>query len=475
MKRTFFRAAAIAGATLLSASLFAEPVVFHPNSEKYRDSSIPNAKGRSGAASIEARALLNRDHTTDLEVTTGDFDDTAGAPGTIAKVQVDYPAGGTDNFNGLDAGGNFSTTLTGLPAHSTVGVQASVRGIDAARTDVVTVSETVKHRPDLTVASISAPENAYRGLLTDVRANIRELNGDTGARANCVLLANGSEIDRAEGIWVDANGTVDCTFAYTFTANGSVHLDVVVNGVNPGDWDDANNTASVDIQVVNPPERFYSWDTNMSEEKFDRTSTERYSWGEYNRDEHGYAQNMDWRGVIRKPVTLTGLSFSIDVTSDGNPVYSAQSSDFVGPFRRGPFMRCSMNASFQPEVNVCFDADRGYTTVAVSFGAGDATYRSWGWATRNNPFGPEVPRYEWNTTTVDHAALNRFGSGVTIDVNFQSGETTWVSTGTTPIGAPEHWEWIQPMRCAFDDFYRQTICQEVNWTRDTRRGRANGF
>ena len=61
------------------------------HSIKYRDTSIPNAKGASGNATIEPRALLGRDGATDLEVTTGSFE--SGPADTIERLVGDDATG----------------------------------------------------------------------------------------------------------------------------------------------------------------------------------------------------------------------------------------------------------------------------------------------------------------------------------------------------------------------------------------------
>ncbi|MGI9166054.1 MAG: hypothetical protein ACR2G5_06670 [Pyrinomonadaceae bacterium] len=47
---------------------------------------------------------------------------------------------------------------------------------------------------------------------------MRELKGDVGATADLILYADGVEVDRANGVWVDAGGTVSCVFTHTFTS-----------------------------------------------------------------------------------------------------------------------------------------------------------------------------------------------------------------------------------------------------------------
>ena len=129
--------------------------IFIPNQVKYRDAGAKPATGRSGNATLEVRALLAKDNTTLLEVTTGALDATAVAPGNLAKLQVKAlnpddltEALWTENYNHREGGGYASYTL-GLPGRGMpLQVQANITGIDE-RTDVVAVVETVKLRPDL--------------------------------------------------------------------------------------------------------------------------------------------------------------------------------------------------------------------------------------------------------------------------------------------------------------------------------------
>jgi hypothetical protein len=103
---------------------------------------------------------------------------------------------------------------------SNIGVQANIIGVDGSRTDVVTVTEMVKLRPDLTVGQITNPDHAQIGIPVEITALVSERNGDVGATADCVLSADGVEIDRANGIWIDANRSVSCMFRPIFSMVG---------------------------------------------------------------------------------------------------------------------------------------------------------------------------------------------------------------------------------------------------------------
>jgi hypothetical protein len=222
------------------------------NGVRYRNNGVKPATGRSGSAALEARALLGKDGNTVIEATTGSLE--AGTkPGKLERVQVKVlGTESTKNFNGLNAAGYFTTTYPALLAHSNLQVQANVKGIDPKRTDVVTVTTPVARRPDIAVTAVSNSATSTPNTMVTITAPVQELNGDVGARTDCVLSVNGSVVDDAEGIWVDAGGSVACQFAHTFTDPGTYEISISATGVNPGDWDTDNNSASSSITISTP-------------------------------------------------------------------------------------------------------------------------------------------------------------------------------------------------------------------------------
>jgi len=225
---------------------------FFSNSVKYSDKGKKNARAFAGVASLEARALLGADSRTTLDVSTGSIE--APGPGVMDKLQLKlYAANGalqtTTNYNGL-ASPQFQTVLLGRARGTRVQVLANVSGIQTSRTDIVTVNETVKLRPDLSVDRINVPARSRTSMPVNISALVTENNGDIGARADCVLAVDGVEVDRAHGIWVDAGRSVSCFFSPVFATPGTKQLTVSAVSVNPGDWSSANNTASGTIEIV---------------------------------------------------------------------------------------------------------------------------------------------------------------------------------------------------------------------------------
>jgi hypothetical protein len=229
----------------------------YPNSRKYRDAGFKPATVSAGSVTISTRALLGRSGKTDVEVTTGTFDGGT-ATGALSSVQVKgYDPKGVQLFtstnNGI-SGSTASFSYSNLTRGSGVQVKANVRSINSSHTDVVTVSDVVHARPDLTALRIEGPATGLVGWPVTFHAFIMERLGDLGARASCVLYVDGTAADRSDGIWVDAGGLVDCKMAHAFSNAGNHAIELRVENVRPGDYDDTNNSATASIQIVQPGE-----------------------------------------------------------------------------------------------------------------------------------------------------------------------------------------------------------------------------
>lgn len=418
---------ATTAALLLSTPLLASPQLI-PNSTKYKDSGIPYAKGRSGNAAIAARALQNRDGSTDLEVTTGDFDGTA-PNGTISKVQLKL-ATGTRNYDS-----NSSTFALHVPErlarHSRVGVQTNVRGVDGNRTGVVSVQETVKLRPDVAAGSIDAPPQALVGVPLLINAVVDERNGDTGARANCVLRVDGQVADRANGIWIDAGDSVTCSFDYAFTTTGDKSLEVRLEAVSPADWDDSNNSLTGSISIVSASTPIPEWIAQSIEQ----------SWTEYRKlddpdREHsetsttGYMNSSTFYGFVKQAsvdfstirVGYKEVSNGTTFADDSDLAFSYQHTDSLGHCKnywdQGVAARLCT-----PGLPKNWPYDEGPTdtiSVNVSRFATDILYHSHGtqWR-RAGYYEDDDPEgwYSWNSGyhQVD-GNRSRFGGNVELEI-----------------------------------------------------------
>ncbi|HEY0016246.1 MAG TPA: hypothetical protein VGC13_08000 [Longimicrobium sp.] len=257
------------GATLIS------------NTVKYRDAGGKPAKGRSGSAALKAFALQGKDGVTELEIQAIPADPYQWRPGTITRahvraLDVDSTPMFSLNRNQIDTWAH-SEQFTTLMHGQFLQVQANVTGIDPHRTDVVTVVERVKRRPDIAVTLGQMAPEVPTLQPVPMHATISELNGDVGAHVDCMLLVNGMIEDFAFGVWVDAGDAVTCAFTYAFSP-GTHNVQVEVGNVSPGDWDDANNRSEVmHVEAVGGPTRF-SYDAHVSSSQSQSYWKDEYRW-----------------------------------------------------------------------------------------------------------------------------------------------------------------------------------------------------
>ena len=227
------------------------------SSKHYRESGVNNATGRSGSAHMTARALLSKDGSATVEVTTGTLDSTTMPPGSFRKVQFKAlnAAGNPTMVQNLfppTASGYYSFASPSLHRAQQIQLQANINGIDVNRTDVVTLVETVKVRPDLAVANLNFPSSALANQAVNISANLVEMNADAGATTTCVLNIDGNNVDQVKNVYVDAAGSVSCAFVYTFNTVGGHTIQISATNVVPADWDTSNNSNSGTIDITNP-------------------------------------------------------------------------------------------------------------------------------------------------------------------------------------------------------------------------------
>jgi hypothetical protein len=238
-----------------------------PNKQPYRVTATATATGRTGSATMSARALIDRNHRGALEIVAGDFE---GPPvGTLAKFQVKTFDGNGDllysnNYSGFSVP-SMAVPVDGLERGQALDVQGNIRNVDNTRTDVVSVTTVGRLRPDLAVLRVSAPAGARAGFPVHISAAVAELNHDTGARASCVLFVDDAQVDQAEGIWVDAGDTVSCAFIHVFSMGGQHQFRVDVTQVNPGDWDAANNSGGGSVTIFTDEQSFNAVSAWISE------------------------------------------------------------------------------------------------------------------------------------------------------------------------------------------------------------------
>jgi hypothetical protein len=429
--------------TFVATFALAGPPTATPNHVKYRDTGIANARGSAGNATIEARALLGSNGVTDLEVTTGSFD--AGPTGAIERLLVKRSSGSqtlTTTHSQLSSG-VVSLPLAGLARHDSFDVQAGVSGVDGNRIDVVATGGTVKLRPDVQVSDLALPPNGRAHLPVTIAATLHERNGDAGARANCVLSVNGAEADRADGIWIDAHGSVSCRFVHAFASAGTFQVTVTAANVSPGDWDTANNSVSAQIEITDalPFQRSYAlaseYEANTvyrdtSPVSFSETTfTTRRQWNSFS----GYAD------VALNGDTLTGsvVESSNGVVIDDSTDIPVTRSGYVADWGDGDSTGVTCFSGWHPVTgrslygcsmwmrNTTTGFYRAESMITTSREAGEVSYISRGWDATYVGDGGEY--YEWNDgSSSGWGTMSPYGDTVSLTVRLTDGTTTFEAT-----------------------------------------------
>jgi hypothetical protein len=448
------------------------------SSKHYRESGVGNATGRGGSVLMTTRALLGKDGNTTVEVTTGTLDSSITPPGSFAKVQfkplnaVGDPLF-TQNFTPLStAGGYYTFTWPSLHRAEQIQLQGNINGIDKNRTDVVTVVETTKLRPDLGVENLSFPSSALVNRVVNISASIVELNGDASATTTCMLAIDGANVDQANNVYVDAGGRVSCAFVHTFTTTGSHNIQVTETNVVPGDWDTSNNSASGVITITNPGTAEHAWASfGDSNGTFSQSSDSYEIWYLGNVLENysntygtsGRTQGSDALFVSggcaggtaaaawQFPVNLT-YTESIDGTSEYSVTdqisgYSTSSPPTSFPFCNSTvatvafqygadyandhWQHLSSEQFFDSAANLIWSEQ----TLEISRYAGDVTYFSYGYqcfwwkspsATCNNP----SDYYAWNSSQ-----QNVYGTLIPVGSTWVPTVVTQDATGNTFSGS----------------------------------------
>ena len=238
----------------MAAPASAQPKL-HSSTQKYKEKNATGAKGRAGGASLTARMLYAKDGSTELEATTGEFGSATPPPGVIWKMQVSAldALGVTMTTmqyrDPLPAGGYFKQTLHEPVAGTAVpgaGAHPHQREAQRHRHGDDERAEAPRHRRR---PGYHPPPRAPVNMPVKMVAVVSELNGSIGARTDCVLYVNDVEADRAAAIWVDSGDSVSCAFSPTLTALGTNRAEGARRGVDPGDWDMANNVFEKEILV----------------------------------------------------------------------------------------------------------------------------------------------------------------------------------------------------------------------------------
>ncbi len=432
---------------------------FAPNAVKYRDTSKRHAQAKAGDVTVQARVLMNKDHTADLEVTTGTFDDVA-TQGNIDSVAIESRSLGALQERGLSNSGAHALRLRVLGRGEPVTIQAAVSGVHGRRRNEVTLVETAKFRPDLEVSGLAIPETIVAGLPTVIDATIRELNGDLGARASCALSVNGQEVDRARGIWVDARGTVSCSFRYAFPTDGPSEVKVSLVESSPADWDADDMSMTAEVTVASNASAMPRWFANAEEVDEDHWDYERASWGYRSYVEHkgwrntaafsaSWAENLDFATLRVSYVEKTGGQVVVDLSEVG-----LRRDDTAHIGSGGVPVQCMVGLTDQMTITVCQspgNADRPpFINPIFRRRSGDVTYYSVRWG-RQTPDSTDDTwsENEWGEDT--YGPQVRFADDVAIDVEVADATRAYAEHPRLQLVKTDR-SWVEPYHC-WDEYW----------------------
>ena len=467
MKRTQQMFSAVLISTLLAVPAAAS-VKFQPTSVKTSAGKSKKASNRSGNAALEVTAIMGSNLLTEIQVTAGHADgaglvDRTKPLGTIEKLQVKVGSK-TTNYNNLNANGTYTFSLAGLAADDVIQIQANIKGVDAKRTDVVTVETTVDLMPDLAVTGVTAPPQAKVGLPVVITASALELNGDLGAQADCVLTVDGVEVDRNSGIWVAAGSNVTCTFSHSFSTAGPHQLSVSAINVVPGDFNLANNQAEGSIEILSPAAKFlsysvYAYETQMtslynlsSPPSSMKVTSERYDNGA---TFIGYTGALDFKTAKASVKHFTG---------------SALAEEFVFDLSTAASNCFSKREDLHYSIDVCRESN-GNTQVQTTRTSGVTSYVSEQWS--NDFYGGSGAGYFYDDDTISHGSPVHFGSTYEIELIVEDAQAVYKIRPILTLATVVDVTTAQPWSCTYYYGYG-SVCLEYSYTTKQIEGKASG-
>ncbi|MFL5383203.1 MAG: hypothetical protein ACJ8GN_11850 [Longimicrobiaceae bacterium] len=445
-----------ADAPRLAAAAGAGRPAFVRNAVKYRERGAKPATGRSGTSTLAVRALLGGDGVTELEVTTGTFDPPA-ATRPLTRVQVkQLDSGGrplrTLNYANPSGGATLAVRYPGLPRGAALQVQGHVT--EGRRTDVVTVTETVRLRPDLSVR-LDAPRQVARGVPVSLVATVSEENGDVGARADCVLYVDGAEADRARGIWVDAGGTVSCAFTHVFASAGAKRVRVEAANVSPADFDPSNNAAEATVQVTGGGGDFNF--TATAEDYVESTMQ-----ADSMRTTYDSGQVTEQKSAIQTRhaiqsgalyasmphgVSLASTRVRVSQSTNGVTVHAGAWPEAAAGYpvlAAQPGCTSSWNGGVVVYLCSTGPADGGVTHVQYLRTTSEVTYFG---VQHTRVWWPDAPdnvyafTLEWSGSYTELAPQVTMGADYSFSVELEDGGRTYRLDATVPLGAPQTRTW----------------------------------
>jgi hypothetical protein len=484
----------------LPSSVVLQKTVYS-NSTKYSDKGHKATNQKGIYFQISAIALLDKQGVTHLAVTTGNFEDPASNVGIISKVQV--KAISPDNkliFNrmesGLTGGPRFNKDYTGLARNTRLELTVTVRDAPGVKVDQFAVTTLVKLQPDVAVSQVDAPPDATINTPVNIATTITEMNGDLGARTDCVLIVDGIETDRARGIWVDVSSAVSCAFTHSFAETGERELEVRASNVLPTDYDYSNNnTAKMRMHVNAPPGQVELSYTASASQLIDDVTMHTSSWyTSADQSVHSEATSLSQTltkqqsallyATLPKLVTFPITRLEVTQGTGGqilhNGVYdnvASSSSDESSGQRQVCATADAPSATGVVSWYVCtIEALPGSTTqpqTAVQYAryAGQVTYHSESYSLYwDNISGESV----WSDNSTSYAGDETwipFGSSYDFTLSITDGSSVYSAAPSITL-VPESVDLSTPESCfpGSDEFGSWSYCEKLDRIQETLAG-----
>jgi hypothetical protein len=333
-----------------------------------------------------------------------------------------------------------------------------LRGIDGRRTDVVTVVPIFAHRaPDLAVTHVNARARTPVGAPTVVTASVAELNGDLGARGDCVLLVDGVEADRARDIWVDAGDLVSCAFTTTFAGAGARELAVRVQAVTPADFDPANNEATTTVTALQATgATAVSFVGDVRDVTFAIRDTFTTRWtnaatgqllfeSRSETNTSGREQAAMFSVLIGAEVSFPLSRVELAQTSGGRALHAATWTDVPADGISSAGATCiARGVGTGLEFYLCSHV-LGFTEITYLRQAGTVTYHSTDYTKTWDGAAYAEDTYVFNVLVATGVAVP-WGGSYTFDVRLTDGAVQYVASAQVPV-APVAEEIVEPLAC----------------------------
>ncbi|HYC50306.1 MAG TPA: hypothetical protein VEB19_04265, partial [Gemmatimonadaceae bacterium] len=415
---------------------------------KYRDNGAKPTVVQGGMSSMQVRALLAKSGATQVELTTGSFDRMPGRA-ILEKVQLRVLTA-SNVANIRPERPEWTHTMAGLVPGDRIRAQANVRGEGFSRMEVLDTVTTVVRRPDIAVRTVGGATQAQPGVPVTFFADLAELNGDVGGRANCRLLVDNVPRDEATAIWVDAGDIVSCQFSFMFENPGTYEVQISALDVQPADWDTDNNSNSLTITVLDPGAPMRKGEITFTDANYEygsaSTRTGDYPLTSFVQGTERWSR-VDFSAQLEEVVPAPLQRIEAKVTANGATVYESVLTEFASysVIQNGARVTC---VQYWAPAQTASSCTKDYfnvpdsTSINYSHQSGRVTY--YGQTLYCHLMGcdplrvrDEVSVYSWG-----EAYGLAVGSNVQLQVKFVDavGETRQINQGVLMTDASENFD-----------------------------------